>query len=208
MARYRKGTRINSGGFGVVYRAIRVEDNESVAYKELTTAGISNDEKQRFIREVKIQAKLEHANIVPILGYNLAMNPPWFVMPLAKTNLRDELVHFQGNIARIVNAFRQILDGVECAHTNGIVHRDLKPENVLLFDDAFEYDVVKIGDFGLGKRLDFESVTITSSSQNMGTAAYMPPEQFNDFKHVGKPGDIYSLGKILYELLTGRLPVH
>jgi serine/threonine protein kinase len=208
MARYRKNTKINSGGFGVVYRAVRVEDGEIVAFKELTATGVSGDDRQRFIREVKIQAKLQHVNVVSILGYNLETDPPWFVMPLARTNLRDEIPSLQGNLQRAANIFLQILDGTEHAHKNGIVHRDLKPENVLFFDDPFEDDVVKIADFGLGKRLDYDSITITKSSENMGTAAYMPPEQFTDFKHVDHRADIYSLGKILYEMLTGRLPLH
>src|SRR5882724_9269480 len=87
MARYRKNTKINSGGFGVVYRAVRVEDGEVVAFKELATTGITDDERKRFVREVKIQAKLDHHNLIQILGYNLDTDPPWFVMPLARTNL-------------------------------------------------------------------------------------------------------------------------
>jgi len=208
MARYRKGTKINSGGFGTVYRAVRVEDEEVVAFKELSGTNVGDGEKQRFVREVKIQAKLNHKNVVPILGYNLTADPPWFVMPLAKSNLRDEIEAVKGNAARAVNLFFQILAGVEHAHKNGIVHRDLKPENILFFDAPFEDEVVRIGDFGLGKRLDFESVTITRSSQNMGTAAYMPPEQFTDFKHLDHRADIFSLGKILYEMLTGVFPMH
>ena len=145
---------------------------------------------------------------MPILGYNLENQPPFFVMPLARTNLRDELSSFSGNLSRAVNVFQQILNGVEYAHKNGIIHRDLKPENVLFFDDPFADDVVKIADFGLGKRLNFESITITRSSEKMGTVAYMPPEQFTDFKHVDQRADIYSLGKLLYELLTGQFPIH
>jgi len=177
--------------------------------KELSGTGILDEEdKLRFIREVKIQAKLNHKNVVPIIGYNMASDPPWFVMPLAKSSLRDDINKLKDNSPRAVNVFLQILEGVEHAHKNGIVHRDLKPENILFFEELFEDDIVKIGDFGLGKRLDFESVTITRSSENMGTVAYMPPEQFDHFKHVDHRADIFSLGKILYEMLTGEFPVH
>jgi eukaryotic-like serine/threonine-protein kinase len=207
MEKYQKSSKINSGGFGVVYKAVRVEDGQVVAYKELA-GGASDEDKKRFIREVKIQAKLLHGNVVSILGYDLEANPPWFVMPLATCNLRDNLSSLIGNLPRIADVFQEILDGVEGAHENGVVHRDLKPENILFFDASVEWPSVKIADFGLGKRLDKESIIITSSSENIGTAAYMPPEQFDDFKHVDQRGDIYSLGKILYEMLTGRFPIH
>src|SRR5438094_63497 len=95
MASYRKQEKINSGGFGVVYRAERVEDSESVAYKELPR-GASEDEKRRFAREVRIQAKLEHKHVVPILGYNLQVDAPFFVMPLAEASLRERLQEVAG----------------------------------------------------------------------------------------------------------------
>ena len=221
MAQYHKRTKINSGGFGVVYKAERVDAGDAKVFALKELAKPADNERKRFVREVRIQAKLTHENIMPILAHDLSVDPPWFVMPLARANLRDELPGIVGKAERIANVFQQILDGIVHAHNNGVVHRDLKPENILLFEpgnislfadqfvDQLQYDgVVKIGDFGLGKRLDFESVTITRSSENMGTVAYMPPEQFDDFKHVDQRGDIYSLGKILYEMFTGRLPIH
>lgn len=204
MARYRKGAKINSGGFGIVYRATRIEDGETVAFKQLVPTASAED-KQRFVREVTIQAKLLHGNVVSILGYNLKTDPPWFVMPLARGNLRDELPSLAGNLKAVNEVFQQILDGVEHAHVNGIVHRDLKPENVLFFDDP-EWPPVKISDFGLGKRLDNETILITPSSENKGTPPYFPPEQAVHFKHVDERGDIFSLGRILYEMLTGDIP--
>ncbi len=103
----------------------------------------------------------------------------------------------------------QILDGIAYAHQNGVIHRDLKPENLLFFDeDIFGDEMVRISDFGLGKRMDTASLTITKSYIGMGTAAYMPPEQYQDFKRADHRVDIYSLGKILYELLTGEIPLH
>jgi serine/threonine protein kinase len=210
MARYKKNSKINSGGFGIVYRATRLDDSQEFAWKELASAGLPEDEKQRFVREVRIQSKLDHPNIVPIVGLNLTTDPPWFIMPLARSSLRSELTATAGNQPKVVSIFNQILKGIAYAHENGVIHRDLKPENILFFDppDFWDDELVKIGDFGLGKRLDFESITITRSSENLGTAAYMPPEQFSSFKTVDRRGDIFSLGKILYELLTGDFPLH
>ena len=195
MARYKKQERINSGGFGVVYRAVRVEDSEIVAYKELPL-GANEEEKKRFAREVRIQAKLEHKHIVPILGYNLQIEAPFFVMPIAEASLRERLGQIAGDTHKVFSIFHQLLDGLEYAHDNGVIHRDLKPENVLFFPDIDDW--VMIADFGLGKRLDFETLTITRSHESLGTAAYMPPEQCLDLKRVDHRADIFSLGKILY----------
>ena len=208
MARYRKGNKINSGGFGIVYLATRVEDDEKVAFKELAGSDLTDADRKRFAREVRIQSQLEHPNIVPVLGYNLEKDPPFFVMPLAKSNLRAELRSIVGDVEKVRAIYVQLLDGVEHAHENGVIHRDLKPENILFFDDLFDEFWIRVGDFGLGKRLDYESITITRTFEAIGTAAYAPPEQFNDLKSVDCRGDIYSLGKILYELLSGELPIH
>ncbi len=207
MAKYRKVSKINSGGYGVVYRAVRTDDNEEFAFKELL-AGSGDEEKQRFIREVKMQAKLEHPNIVPIVGMNLGADPPWFTMPLARNSLRDELSKLNCNVDSVVVIFLEILKGVGYAHKNNIIHRDLKPENILFFEDEYGCDLVKICDFGLGKRLDLESMSITQSSQNLGSAPYLPPEQAKSFKHVTETADIFSLGKILYEMAAGDHPLY
>ena len=210
MAKYRKQKKIDSGGFGCVYEALCLDDSKIVAFKELSGDKLAPEDKLRFAREVRIQSKLEHANIVPILGYNLAVEPPWFVMPLARSSLRRELAAktFEGSLKRTVEVFFQILDGVAFAHDNGVIHRDLKPENVLFFEDTFGEDWARISDFGLGKRIDAESLTVTQSYVGLGTVPYMPPEQCHDLKRVDRRADIFSLGKVLYELLTHEFPLH
>lgn len=210
MAKYKKLEKIDSGGFGCVYRARRVEDNEIVAFKELTGDTITEDDRLRFVREVRIQSRLEHPNIVPVLGSNLTVMPPFFVMPVAKSNLRGYLVDgiLKGDLKRVLTLFFQTLDGIAFAHSSGVIHRDLKPENLLLFEDFFGEDWIRISDFGLGKRFDAESLTVTRSYVGMGTVPYMAPEQCHDLKHVDQRADIFSLGKILYELLTREFPLH
>lgn len=210
MASYKKIEKIDSGGFGCVYRAQRVNDGELVAFKELAGGTFTDADRARFFREVRIQSSLEHANIVPILGSNLTVNPPFFVMPLAKSSLRRELAAktFKNDTKRVVTLFLQVLDGLHFAHTNGIIHRDLKPENLLLYKDIFDDDWIRIADFGLGKRIDAESLTITQSYEGLGTVSYMAPEQCHDLKHVDKRADVFSLGKILYELMTHEFPLY
>jgi serine/threonine protein kinase len=210
MASYTRLSKIDSGGFGCVYR-VRRDDDAIVAFKVLEGGGTDPDDVARFGREVRIQSQLEHPNIVPILGSNLTLDKPFFVMPLAASNLRSRINPggYGKDLRDVVGAFIQVLDGMAYAHDNGVVHRDLKPENVLFFEeDIFGDEILKIADFGLGKRMDVETLTITQSHVGMGTAAYMPPEQYEDFKHADQRADIYSLGKILYEMLTGQLPLH
>jgi serine/threonine protein kinase len=211
MAKYRRHSKIDSGGFGCVYRATRTDDGEEVAFKVLEGTNITDEDRMRFAREVRIQSRLDHPHIVPILGSNVTVDPPFFVMPLACGTLRskiasDELVD---NLNVVIKLFMQLLDGMAFAHANGVIHRDLKPENILFFDEeVLGEQMLRIADFGLGKRLDAESLTVTQSHVGMGTAAYMPPEQYQDFKRVDHRADIYSLGKILYEMLTSELPLH
>lgn len=185
MARYQRESKIDSGGFGCVYRAQRVDDGEIVAFKVLEGDTIIDEDRTRFVREVRIQSRLDHPQIVPVLGSNLTVDPPFFVMPLADGNLRAKMCGdgFPGGLKATISVFMQLVDGVAYAHSNGVIHRDLKPENILFFDeDIFGDEMVRISDFGLGKRMDMESLTVTQSYVGMGTAAYMAPEQYRDFK--------------------------
>src|SRR5262249_49932146 len=114
-----------------------------------------------------------------------------------------------GNVGEsaAVAVFPGIAAGVSYSHGNGVIHRDLKPQNVLFVRDGNRKLIPAVADFGLGRFTDRDSTTLTLSSVSMGTFEYMPPEQLRgDSKHVDHRGDIYSLGKILYEILTGDLP--
>jgi serine/threonine protein kinase len=210
MARFRFGDRIGSGGFGVVKRASLLDANETVvddglAVKFLGEEWLDDDEARiRFVREVRLlDDELDHANVMGVVGRNLSASPPWFVMPLAESTLEQELDQHAGDREWVTHTFAQILEGVAHAHDRDqpILHRDLKPQNVL-----FCGEVPKISDFGLGKRLDPEATTLTKTAMWMGTEPYMAPEQFQDAKRVGPPADVYALGKILWQMLTGRVP--
>ncbi len=199
MVRYRDLTSIGHGGFGEVWKCIREEDDQEFAKKQL----IVNDPsaKERFQKEVRILAKLDHPNIVPIIARRLKEEPLWYVMPLYSHSLASEITKLPGDLLRIRKLFGAILDGMEYAHAEGVLHRDLKPDNVLMNND----DDVVITDFGLGRIIDSESTRLTSTGQWMGSVLYMSPEQLRDTKSVDERSDIFSLGRILYELFTGPL---
>jgi hypothetical protein len=207
---FRIDAHIGSGGFGTVDEATRVDEDGNtleagLARKMLLPRWASNDEAlARFKREVRILDEMTHPNILPVVGRNLSADPPWFVMPRAETSLAAEIAAGQhGDREWVVKRFTGVLSGMAYAHSQRrVLHRDLKPENVLIVGG-----IPKVSDFGLGKRLDPNTADLTSANIGMGTLAYMAPEQFTDAAHVGPAADVYSLGKMLGEMLTGRRPL-
>lgn len=203
---------IGSGGFGVVIRAEN-SFGEEVAVKILNLNKIKKINIERFKREIKIHNMLNHKNIVPILDFNIDESEDviYYTMPLAVKNLSQELAEYRiDNIGNMDDDtasfyFEQILDAVEYAHKEGVVHRDLKPLNIFIFSDGS----LKIGDFGLGKFISRDTTSLTKTRVSVGTECYSAPEQYQeaDAKNVDERADIYSLGKILYELITFDLPV-
>ena len=193
---------IGSGGFGDVHRATVTDLPELVAVKLLRLPDQASQ--QRFTREVMMLQRLDHDNIIPILDYDLNATPQWFAMPLADSTLQLELIRGALHMDRIQEIFRQILLAVAYAHAEGVIHRDLKPSNILL--DA---DNVYVSDFGLGKqvRLSDDATSITITGSGFGSRGYAAPEQHIDLKHVDARADIYSLGTILYYMVTGRRPL-
>jgi serine/threonine protein kinase len=200
VANYRNSTRIGSGGFGEVWRCERDSDGARFA-KKMLLPGCAAMAKSRFQKEVRILAKLDHPNIIPVVARHLETDPLWYAMPLYDRSLDDELPHIQNDGERIPVIFGAILDAVEYAHSEGVIHRDLKLANVLMNND----DDVVVTDFGLGRVIDAESTRLTSTGDRMGTIFYMAPEQLRDSKSSDARSDVFSLGRILYELYTGQL---
>lgn len=210
MTRYRFQEHLGSGGFGSVRRAERLDEDGvtildgQLAVKHLNPAFAGDtDALARFRREVELLGeRLDHPNVMPILDHDLAASPPWFVMPLAETNLADELAAGRGEdrgwLRRI---YGEVLTGLAHAHERGVIHRDVKPPNVLFCGGE-----VKVSDFGLGKRLDPDATNLTKTATWMGTEPYMAPEQFADAKHIDASADVYALGKLLWEMLVGQPP--
>ena len=195
---------LGRGGMGVVFRARHLRLNRTVALKmTLADAYAGPHERERFQREAEAVAGLRHPNVVQIHDVGDSDGRPYFTMELVEGGSLAEKLAGTPQPAHQAAALLATLAGaVQAAHESGIVHRDLKPANVLLTADG----TPKISDFGLARRLDGEA-GLTRSGAALGTASYMAPEQAQGRTDaLGPATDVYALGAILYELLTGRPP--
>jgi serine/threonine-protein kinase len=205
--------KIGSGGMGSVYKAEQPEMRRYVAVKILHPRYLSRpDLVSRFRREARAMSHLSHPNTARVFLYGqLEDGACYFVMEyLAGRNLA-QTVRAEGpmDVTRAVNIMVQVCGALEEAHRQGIVHRDLKPENVFLTTQGGIADYPKVLDFGLAKVTEREmrpgSLILTQEGMVFGTPEFMSPEQARGEKLDGR-SDIYSLGVIMYELLTGKLP--
>jgi predicted Ser/Thr protein kinase len=196
---------LGHGGMGAVYKARQKELDRLVALKILPIE-IGRDENfmQRFSREAKALARLDHPNIVTVHDFGRAGDLCYFVMEFVDgLNLRQLRQSGALDPKTALALVPQICEALQYAHDEGVVHRDIKPENILVDKRGR----VKIADFGLAKLLGAHDHTLTGSHQAMGTFHYMAPEQLAGAGAVDHRADIYSLGVVFYELLTGNLPV-
>ncbi|MBA4192697.1 MAG: serine/threonine protein kinase [Planctomycetaceae bacterium] len=196
---------LGRGGMGVVYRARQVGANREVALKVvLTGSHASPTEVARFRTEAEAVARLQHPHVVAVFEVGEHDGRPFYSMELCPGDTLAKAVSdgpFDPRVA--ANTVLKVARGVAAAHDAGVIHRDLKPGNVLLTADGEP----KVADFGLAKRLDAGSdAGLTRTGVIVGTPSYMPPEQAAGVREIGPAADIYSLGAVLYELLTGRPP--
>jgi predicted Ser/Thr protein kinase len=198
---------LGHGGMGAVYKARQRGLGRLVALKVLPPeiSGLPGFA-ERFAREAQALARLSHANVVSVFDLGQSGALYYFLMEFVDgVNLR-QLLHSRRLTPRESLAIlQQVCEGLEYAHDEGVVHRDIKPENILL-DSRTR---VKIADFGLSRLLGprEEAFRLTQSDQVMGTMHYMAPEQFEQPRGVDHRADIYALGVVLYEMLTGELPL-
>jgi tetratricopeptide (TPR) repeat protein len=194
---------LGRGGMGVVYKARQLYVNRLVALKVILLGEQAHpSDRLRFLAEAEIVARLRHPNIVQLHEFGEYKNCPYFTLEYIEggtlTARLREAPLTPGEAAHIVE---QLARAAQCAHEAGIIHRDLKPANVLLASG-----VPKIADFGLAKRVEGNS-DLTQSGAIVGTPSYMAPEQASGHgKDVGPSADVWALGAILYECLTGRPP--
>ncbi len=198
---------IGHGGMGAVYQARQTNLDRVVALKILSPK-LSNDPSftERFMREARTLAKLSHPNIVMVFDFGQADDMHYLVMEFVDgINLRDAIQTERLNPERALEIVPQICDALQYAHDRNVIHRDIKPENILIDRKGN----VKIADFGLAKLLDPspQDFTLTGTRQVLGTVTYMAPEQIEKPELVDHRADIYSLGVVFYELLTGELPI-
>ncbi|HVM49139.1 MAG TPA: serine/threonine-protein kinase [Candidatus Acidoferrum sp.] len=198
---------VGTGGMGAVYRARQRGLDRMVALKILPPQ-FSADAAfaERFAREARTLARLNHPNIVDVYDMGQAGQLYYFLMEFVDgVNLRQLMQGHRLRPAEALAIVPQICEGLEYAHEEGVVHRDIKPENILLDQKGR----VKITDFGISKILGRAAagVQLTQPSHVLGTMHYMAPEQFENPLAVDGRADIYSLGVVFYEMLTGELPM-
>jgi serine/threonine protein kinase len=193
------------GGMGVIYRARKAGATRDVALKILPRSLATEEEfRLRFDREARALAGLNHANIVNLLDYGVEGDLMFLVMEFVEgVSLRHILREKRITQDRAVKIALDLCEALEFAHKEGIVHRDVKPENILIDPSGR----VKLTDFGLAKRVDPESTQLTQTHFAVGTPHYMAPEQLEQPKEIDHRVDIYSLGVVLYEMLTRELPI-
>lgn len=201
--------RSRAGFFATVTQYEDSKTGEKYALKRLKSEFNDNDiYKKRFKREITILNRMKgnQSNIIPIIESRFDENSQdyWYLMPYVPTNLYDFVKQYNNNLelSERLSLFSQILDAIEYAHSQGILHRDLSAHNVLLDKDR----KVLVSDFGLGK--DFTNLTKHgySSVSGYGSMLYVAPEQQENLKNATEKSDVYSLGKLLYFILTGRDP--
>jgi serine/threonine protein kinase len=193
---------IGSGGFGVVYRAYQTAVGRDVAVKVILPE-IARDPMfaRRFEKEARLSAGLEHPNIVPLYDYWRDEERAYLVMRwLRGGNLKEALAQGPWELLAVKRLVEQIAGALSAAHDQGVVHRDLKPSNILLDETGNAY----LADFGIAKHLVGTTLG-TPTGAIMGSPAYMAPEQIQGGA-VTAQSDLYSLGGVLYEVLTGEPP--
>jgi eukaryotic-like serine/threonine-protein kinase len=211
--RYRLSQRVGVGGFGSVYLAEHVSLKRRFAIKVLSRQ-LDMDERflKRFEREAQLTASLEHPNIVQVTDFGQDERlGSWFAMEYLQGEDLQQRLSRVGRLENVaaVRLMRQVVDAFEYAHRQGVVHRDVKSANVFLVSSDAVTDHVKVLDFGIARVLEaFEEtgeVKLTKTGMVMGSPAYMAPEQALNLG-VDHRTDIYSLGIVLYEMVTGRVP--
>ena len=200
--------KIGSGGFADVFRAAdRKQAGRLVAVKVLQDVAALNQEAvRRFRRELRLLEGLSHPSVIPVLGYaETEEEGLWYAMPLAQGSLADFLEEMTGSTAVILGVIRQVCAGLAHIHEQKIFHRDLKPGNVLRTGEGSW----AISDLGLAVEVERQTTALTSTLRGgLGSVWYTAPEQWKSAGTADARSDIYSLGKILQELVTGEPPVN
>lgn len=194
---------LGEGGMGAVYLGRHTVLNQQVAIKALSPL-LARDQalRERFIQEANIQAGLRHPGIVQVLTADMEGEQPSLVMEYIEGKSLSEVLELRGSlpVEDALKIMEQVLSAVGYAHRQGVIHRDLKPSNVMVMASG----EAKVTDFGIAKVLGSAKLTRTGTA--MGSAHYMSPEQIRRPEAVDARSDVYSLGCVFYEVLTGRPP--
>jgi serine/threonine protein kinase/Tfp pilus assembly protein PilF len=198
---------LGGGGMSRVFVAEETKLRRKVVVKVLPPEIAGTISVERFAREIQVAARLQHPHIVPLLAAGEAGGVPFYTMPLIQgESLRTKLTRdAKVNAADAVRLILEVADALGYAHSQGVVHRDIKPENILLSGGH-----ALVLDFGIAKAIDASKTnpdgSITGTGISIGTPMYMSPEQAAGDSHIDERSDIYSLGAVLYEMLSGKQP--
>src|SRR5574338_397817 len=202
--RYRIERRLGEGGMATVYLAEDLKHDRKVALKVLKPELAAVLGADRFVVEIKTTAALQHPHILPLFDSGSADGFLYYVMPYVEgETLRDKLNReTQLGVDEAVRITREVADALDYAHRRGVIHRDIKPENILLHDGR-----PMVADFGIALAVSAAAGgRMTETGMSLGTPHYMSPEQATADKDITGRSDVYSLGSVLYEMLTGNPP--
>src|SRR5260370_9524470 len=193
-----------SGAMGTVYRGVYTQSGIHVAIKVMAPGlGTTNtNATQRFEREGAILKQLRHPNIVRLFAVGKTHGTRYYAMEYIEGESLDKVMARRDRMSweEVVALGQQLCAALQHAHDKGVIHRDLKPSNLMILRDG----TLKLTDFGIAKDLD--STSLTSANCTVGTASYMSPEQCRGERDLTSKSDLYSLGIVFYELVTGRKP--
>ena len=202
--RYTLTSELGRGGMATVHRAHDARHGRDVAVKVMLPSVAESLGPERFLREIETAARLQHPHIVPVFDSGNVEGQLFFVMPLIEGESLRAKLQREGrlDIEEAVRIVREVADALEYAHSEGVVHRDLKPENILMSRGH-----ALLADFGIARASKArDDVALTQAGVSLGTPAYMSPELAAGETNVGPASDVYALGCILFELLTGQPP--
>jgi serine/threonine-protein kinase len=202
--RYTPEREIGSGGMATVYLAEDRKHRRNVAIKVMRPEIAAAIGPERFLREIEIAAKLNHPHILPLFDSGEADGFLYYVMPFAEgESLRDRLRRQERlPVPEAIRVIDQVASALTYAHAQGVVHRDIKPENILLAGDQ-----ALVADFGIARALEAAGgERLTGTGMAIGTPAYMSPEQAFDQAEVDGRADVYAMGCVLFEMVSGRVP--
>lgn len=203
-------SQLGAGAMGVVYRAIHTKSGKPAAVKVITSEQATRgNAAERFEREAEILKNLKHPNIVRWLGVGRFRGTDYFAMEFIEGRtlediLGEKLQKHQEPLSwrEVVDLGLQVCEALHYAHERNVVHRDLKPSNIMVASGNH----VKLTDFGIAKLLDADATKLTATGRTLGTAAYMAPEQIRGTPEVSHKTDLYAMGCLLYQMLTGQTP--
>jgi serine/threonine-protein kinase len=200
---YRLEQEIGAGGMATVYLAEDLRHDRRVALKVLRPELAAVIGAERFLAEIKLTANLQHPHILPLFDSGAADSFLYYVMPFVEgESLRDRLRREkQLPVEDALRIAREVADALDYAHRHSVIHRDIKPENILLHDGR-----ALVADFGIALAASQAGTRMTETGMSLGTPQYMSPEQAMGEREITARSDVYALGAVLYEMLTGDPP--